>query len=137
MANASSEAFTVSVPEVRNYRFVQRLPGLLLFGSWFVVDYALLVPGERPNWTAMVIAGFFLAISVGLSIYGSRKEKDLVAVINDRFAEAFTARTGFEYPSDVNILEVQRSIAVRKADGSAVVWGVKKEKEGFSVSMAS
>jgi hypothetical protein len=137
MADASSEAFTVSVPEVRSYRFVQRLPRLLLFGSWLVVGYALFVPGERPNWPAMVIPGFFLAISVGLSIYGSRKEKDLVAVINDRFAEAFTARTGFEYPRDVNVLEVQRSIAVRKADGSAVVWGVKKGKEGFSVSMAS
>jgi hypothetical protein len=137
MADGSSKAFTVSVPEVRKYRFVQSLPRLLLCGSWFVVGSALFVPGERPNWPAMVIAGFFLAISVGFSIYGARKEKDLVAVINDRFAEAFTARTGFEYPRDVNVLEVQRSIAVRKADGSAVVWGVKKEKEGFSVSLAS
>jgi hypothetical protein len=137
MTDASGEAFAVSVPEVRNYRLFQRLPRLLLFGSWLVVGYALFAPGERPNWQAIVISGFFLAISVGLSIYGSRKEKELVAVINDRFAEAFTARTGFAYPRDVNVLEVQRSIAVRKADGSAIVGGVKKEKEGFSVYMAS
>lgn len=137
MAGSSSESFTVSVPEVRNYRFVQRLPSLLLFGSWLISGYALFVPGERPNWPAIVIAGFFLAIVCLVLCLWIAEKKDLVAVINDRFAEAFTARTGFEYPRDVNVLEVQQSIAVRKADGSAVVWGVKKEKEGFSVSLAS
>lgn len=138
MVGDSSRAFTVSVPEVRKYRFIQRLPKVLLVGSWIVVGYALFGPAERPNWLGMVIAGTFLAFSVGSSSpYVARQEKNLVAAINSRFAEVFTAKTGFEYPPDIDILEVKRTIAVRKDDGSVVLWGVQKEKNGLSVSLAS
>jgi len=99
MLDDNSRAFTVSVPEVRKYRFTQRLPNVFAFGGWIVACYALFGPAERPDWPGMAVAGTFLVFVVAASIYGSRKQKNLVAVINSRFAEVFTAKTGFEYPS--------------------------------------
>ncbi len=137
MVGDNNRAFTVSVPEVRTYSIIQRLPYVLFLGSWILVGYVLFGPAERPNWSGMVIAGTFLAVSVVSSIYGARKQKNLVAAINSRFAEVFATKTGFEYPRDIDILEVKRTIAVRNTDGSVVLWGVTKEKNGFSVSLAS
>jgi hypothetical protein len=61
------------------------------------------------------------------------RRKSLPPLINHRFAEEFAAHTHEEYPQDVDILKVQQSIAVRRADGSVRLWGVKREKDVFNV----
>ncbi|KIA74566.1 hypothetical protein ANMWB30_06770 [Arthrobacter sp. MWB30] len=73
------------------------------------------------------------ALFVAFSIYGWRKQKELVPLINQRFAAEFAARTKEDYPKDVDILKVQQSVAVMRADGSVRLWGVKRKKNVFNV----
>jgi hypothetical protein len=80
-----------------------------------------------------IVAGIAMALSFGLSAYEKRKWKGLAPLINRRFAEEFTAHTAYDYPQDVDILSVQRSIAVRRPDGSVLLWGVSRSKDSFIV----
>ncbi|MGO4856218.1 hypothetical protein [Arthrobacter sp. 2MCAF14] len=88
---------------------------------------------EIPKWPVFILAGIAIALSFGLSTYEKRQWKVLAPIINRRFAEEFTSHTEYDYPQDVDILSVQRSIAVRRPDGSVLLWGVSQSKDAFKV----
>lgn len=96
--------------------------GVDLFGAPGVPDLP---------WLSLALIPFVLCLAS--SIYGWRKQKELAPLINQRFAEEFAAHTQEDYPKDVDILKVQRSLAVKKADGSVRLWGVKRKKDVFNV----
>ncbi|OUM42635.1 hypothetical protein B8W73_07330 [Arthrobacter agilis] len=70
---------------------------------------------------------FFL--SMACFVYEWRKHKKLVPLINKRFAEELFNQTQQVYPEDVNILDVQRSVAVKRADGPISLWGIERKKD--------
>jgi hypothetical protein len=72
----------------------------------------------------LAIMGVAAVLTVGFFLYATRKQKALLPLINRRFAEEFTAHTGYEYPSHMDILAVKRTIPVRKDDGTVLLWGV-------------
>jgi hypothetical protein len=55
-----------------------------------------------------------------------RKQKVLRPLINRRFGEEFSTKTGHAYPENIDILAVKQTIAVRKDDGSVLLWGVNR-----------
>lgn len=88
---------------------------------------------EVPDLPWLSLGSIPFALFVVLTLYGWRKQKELEPLINQRFAEAFAAHTKEAYPKRVDILKVKRSVAVRRADGSVSLWGVKRKRDSFSV----
>jgi hypothetical protein len=127
------KAFTVPFPEARKIRTANTLWLVFFFLVWILWGVGLFGPPEIPNWALLTVMAIAFALSIGFSIYGTRKQKELAPVINHRFAEEFTAHTSDEFPQDVDILKVKRSVAVRRDDGSVLLWGVKRSKDAFNV----
>ncbi|WP_442545196.1 hypothetical protein ACSBOX_05840 [Arthrobacter sp. KN11-1C] len=125
--------FIVAFPEARKFRVVRIISGVCFLLVWFQSGVALFGTAELPKWPVFIVAGLALVLAFGLTMYERRKWKGLALVINRRFAEEFTAHTGYDYPQDVDILRVERSIAVRRPDGAVLLWGVSRSKVGFTV----
>lgn len=125
--------FTVAFPEARKYRAVRIMSGVFFLLFWILSGVTLFGSAELPKWPLFIVAGIAMAFSFGLSTYEKRKWKGLALIFNRRFADEFTAHTECDYPQDVDILSVQRSIAVRRLDGSVLLWGVSRSKDGFRV----
>ncbi|MDQ0619195.1 hypothetical protein [Arthrobacter globiformis] len=128
-----SAAFTVAFPEARKTRAVSTLASIFFFVFWVLWGIDLFGPPELPDLPWWTIGLIPLALFLGCSIYLWRKQKELATLINQRFAEEFVAHTEDAYPQDVDILKVQRSIAVRRDDGSTFLWGVERKKDAFNV----
>jgi hypothetical protein len=126
-------AFTVAFPEARKYRTAWYISAGFIVLFWILGGVILFGKISIPGWLAFTVAGIASALYVGSSIYERRTQKELALIINRRFAEEFTAHTHYDYPQDVDILMVNRSIAVRRDDGSVVLWGVKRSKDAFNV----
>lgn len=125
------EAFTVLLPEVRTHTILGYLPSIVLFLLWILNTLARIQ--DFPDVVLFAFLVFAGVLMIVLLSYRSRKRTELARIINARFGEEFTARTGFDYPSDVNILEVKQTVAVRTVEGPVFLWGVKKNKSGFRV----
>ncbi|MDQ0239276.1 hypothetical protein [Arthrobacter bambusae] len=126
-------AFTVTLPELRKFKTAGNISGPFFLLFWILLVLTEFGTTGIPSWLGFTVTGIVLALSTGFSIYGSRKRKQLAPVINRRFAEEFTARTGYEYPQDVDILSVKRTIAVRSLDGSVFLWGIRRAKDAVNV----
>lgn len=55
-----------------------------------------------------------------------RLDRELTLLINRRVAEEFALHAQEDYPRDVDILKVRRSLAVKRADGTVCLWGQRK-----------
>jgi hypothetical protein len=92
---------------------------------------------EVPREIALTAVGVAVLLAGGFALYASRKQKQLRPLINRKFAEEFTARTGYEYPHDIHILDLQRTIAIRKPDGSVLLWGINRSPDTVRVFPAT
>ncbi|MEV8148667.1 hypothetical protein AB0O52_11045 [Arthrobacter sp. NPDC080073] len=128
-------AFTVAFPEARKYRALRIISAVCFILFWILTGATLYgaAAAEIPKWPVFIVAGIALAAYLGFSTYEKRKLRELAPVISRRFAEEFTARTEYDCPQGVDILSVQRSIAVRRRDGSVLLWGVSRSKDAFNV----
>jgi hypothetical protein len=86
-----------------------------------------------PDLPWLTIALIPFALFLAFSIYGWRKQRELAPLINRRFADEFVAHTQEEFPQDVDVLKVRRSIAIKRPDGSVCLWGVKRSIDAFNV----
>lgn len=119
-----SNTFTVDLPEMRKYKTLDvawRLLFLFFWILWIVIFYG---NTEVPREISFATTGVALVLVGGFALYASRKQKALRPLIKRKFAEEFSAKTGHEYPQNIDILAVQRTIAVRKDDGSVLLWGI-------------
>jgi hypothetical protein len=129
----ASAAFAVAFPEANKTRTASTLATASFLAFWILWGIDSLGGSDVPDlpWFSLGLIPF--ALFVAFSIYGWRKQKELAPLINQRFAEEFYAHTKEDYPKDVDILKVQRSVAVKRADGSVHLWGVKRKKDVFNV----
>jgi len=119
-----SNTFTIALPEMRKYKVLDvswRLLFLVFWILWGVLSFGNI---EVPREIDFAIMGVAIVLPAGFAFYASRKQKELRPLINRRFAQEFSAQTGHEYPQDIDILTVKQTIAVRKEDGSVLLWGV-------------
>lgn len=87
------KAFTVPFPEARKIRTANTLWLVFFFLVWILLGVRLFGPPEIPGGPILTVMTIAFALSIGFSIYGTRKQKELGPVINHRFAEEFTAHT--------------------------------------------
>jgi hypothetical protein len=121
-----SNTFTIALPEMRKYKMLDvswRLLFLFFWILWGVISFGNV---EAPREIRFAIMGVAVVLAGGFAFYASRKQKALRPLINRRFAEEFSAKTGHEYPQNFDILTVKQTIAVRKDDGSVLLWGVNR-----------
>ncbi len=131
--NERSAAFTVAFPEARIPRTAGTLASVFFFVAWVLWGLAMFGPAGFSGKPFMTVAVIPFALFLACSIYGTRKQKELAPIINQRFAKEFVAHTKDAYPQDVDILTVQRSIAVKRDDGSVFLWGIDRKKDAFNV----
>ena len=131
--NERNAAFTVAFPEARKPRTAGTLASVFFFVTWILFGVAMFGPPGFSGLPWMAVSVIPFALSLACSIYGRRKQKELAPIINHRFAKEFVAHTKDAYPQDVDILTVQRSIAVMRDDGSVFLWGVDRKKDAFNV----
>lgn len=135
--NEGNTAFTVAFPEAKRTRTASTLATASFVVFWILWGGIDSFGGgsDVPDlpWFSLRLISF--ALFVAFSIYGWRKQKELAPpLINQRFAAEFAAHTKEDYPKDVDILKVQQSVAVMRADGSVRLWGgVKRKKNVFNV----
>lgn len=121
-----ANTFTVELPEMQKYKTLDIMWRLFFFLLWillWVILFGNIGISREVGMTALGVVG---VLTIGFSFYASRKQKALRPLINRRFAEEFNAHTGYEYPRGIDIMAVERTIAVRKDDGSVLLWGVKR-----------
>jgi hypothetical protein len=129
-----SNSFTIASPEMRKYKTLDvawRLLFLIFWILWTVIFYG---NSEVPREISFATTGAALVLAGGFAFYALRKQKALRPLINRKFAEEFTAKTGQEYPQNIDILAVQRTIAVRKDDGSVLLWGINRSTGSIKVT---
>ena len=122
MTNDQS-SFSVVVPEMGEYRRAGSIWRVFFILFWILSGYDIIVDSGIPDWLIMGALGLTLIALIGFVVYGSRRQKRLGPVINREFAKQFTEHTGFEYPSDVDVMDVRRTFPVHTAQGSVVLWG--------------
>lgn len=125
--------FTIAFPEARTCRTASAMSAVFFVIYWILFGVALFGPAQLPDLQFIIVGTIAFGLFLGSSIYTTRKQKELAPIINRRFAAEFTAHTAHDYPPDVDILKVKRSIAVRTNDGSVFVWGVERSKDAFTV----
>jgi hypothetical protein len=121
-------------PRREKTRRASALASVFFFVFWILWGVDLF---GRPEfafvpWRLVSLVPF--ALFVGCSMYGWRKRKELALIINHRFAQKFTVHTRDTYPKGVDILRVQRSLAVLRDDGSVFVWGVERKRTASTSS---
>jgi len=121
-----SNTFTIALPEMRKYKMLDVWRRLLFLVLWILLAVISFGNVEIPREISFVIIGVTAVLWGGFLFYSSRKQKALRPLINRRFAEEFSAKTGHEYPQNIDILEVKQTVAVRKEDGSVLLWGIKR-----------
>src|SRR5688500_13036555 len=118
--------FTVELPEMQKYKTLDIMWRLFFFLYWIVSGVIFFGNIGISREVGLAALGVVGVLTIGFSFYASRKQKALRPLINRRFAEEFSARTGYEYPRGIDIMAVERTIAVRKDDGSVLLWGVRR-----------
>ena len=126
-------AFTVAFPEARKTRIASTLATVFFLVFWILWGLDSFGAPGVPDLPWFLIGLIPFALFLGFSTYAWRKQKELAPLINQRFADEFIAHTKDAYPQDVDILKVQRSIAVKRTDGSVFLWGVNRKKDTFNV----
>lgn len=129
-----SNTFTIALPEMRKYKVLEVSWRLLFFVFWILWGVLSFGNIELPREMVFAIMGVAIVLTGGFAFYASRKQKALRPLINRRFAEEFSAKTGHEYPQNIDILTVKQTIAVRKEDGSVLLWGVNRSTGSVLVS---
>lgn len=126
-------AFTVAFPEARRTRTASTIATASFCVFWILWGIDLFGSAGKPELPWFTIALVPFGLFLGCSIYVRRKQKELALLINHRFADEFVAHTQDPYPQDVDVLKVKRSIAVKRPDGTVVLWGVERKKDAFNV----
>lgn len=129
-----SNTFTIAIPEMRKYKTLDvawRLLFLIFWILWTVIFYG---NTEVPREISFATMGVALVLAGGFAFYASRKQKALRPLINRKFAEEFNVKTGHEYPPNIDIMDVKRTVAVRKDDGSALLWGINRSTGSIKVT---
>ncbi|MDO6142150.1 hypothetical protein [Paenarthrobacter aurescens] len=129
-----SSGFRIELPELRKYKTLDIAWRLLFILFWISSGILLIGDIEVSRETSLVITGTGVVLAGGFAFYASRKQKTLRPLINRRFAAEFSTQTGYEYPGDIDILEVKRTIAVRRDDGSVLLWGVNRSTGSVTVT---
>lgn len=125
----SRTAFTVPFPEARKTRLARLLSMIFFLVYWVLWGLSLYGPPVTAHLPLRAIGTIPFLLFVACFVYEWRKHKKLVPLINKRFAEELFNQTQQVYPEDVNILDVQRSVAVKRADGSISLWGIERKKD--------
>ncbi|MFE4835921.1 hypothetical protein ACFRAU_14730 [Arthrobacter sp. NPDC056691] len=128
------KSFTIALPEMRKYKVLDIAWRLLFLVLWIVWGVIFFGNAEGPREINLAVMGVAVVVTGGFVLYASRQQKALRPLINRRFAEEFRAQTGHEYPLDVDILVVKQSIAVRKDDGSVLLWSVNRSTGAIEVT---
>jgi len=133
----SPESFTF--PEMGTYwRFtlVRKILSVSMACAYFAGELITRYTRASDFW---VLAGFLAygaAAGITALAYYGRVNK-MRGVINQKFAIQFMFRTGYPpYPEDVDVLEVKKTVAVRKDDGAVQLWRVKRKRDMFIISPA-
>jgi hypothetical protein len=129
-----SNTFEIDLPEMRKYKTLDvswRLLFLIFWILWGVIWFGNI---EVPREIRFAIMGVVLVLAAGFAFYASRKQKALRPLINRRFAEEFSTKTGHAYPQNIDILAVRQTIAVRNDDGSVLLWGVNRSMGSVTVT---
>jgi hypothetical protein len=132
-----SSAFRIELPELRKYKTLDIASRLIFLIFWILWGVLLFGDTEVSRETSLVMMGIGVVIAGGFALYAFREQKTLRPLINRRFAAEFSAQTGYEYPRDIDILEVKRTIAVRRDDGSVLLWGVNRSTGSVKVFPAA
>ena len=93
-----STAFTVAFPEAKKTRTASALATASFLVFWILWGIDSFGGSDFPDlpWFSLGLIPF--ALFVASSIYGWRKRKELAPLINQRFAEEFSAHTNEDYP---------------------------------------
>lgn len=135
-----AESFTFTFPEMRSYWRCTLLRTSFSLTVGFGYLAGTLVARYTHAADAWAVAAFLVYLAVaGISAltYYSRINK-MRATINQKFAIQFMFRTGYPpYPEDVDVLEVKKTVAIRKDDGAVELWRVKRKRDMFIISPAN
>lgn len=126
--------FTIALPEMRTYKKLDISWRLLFVVFWILLGVTSFGNLGLSREVGFVVTGVALCLSAGFAFYSSRKQKTLRPLINRRFAEELRAKTGHEFPLDVDILKVNQSVAVRNEDGTARLWSVQRSSHQVVLS---
>jgi hypothetical protein len=121
-----SNTFTIDLPEMRTYKTLDVSWRLLFLVFWILSLVLSFGNIEVPREISFAIMGVALVLTAGFAFYASRKQKLLRPLINRRFGEEFSTKTGHAYPENIDILAVKQTIAVRRDDGFVLLWGVNR-----------
>jgi len=130
----SAESFTF--PEMHSYwRDTARYRAFTVVLTVVMPAY-FLVSGHRSTENVWVLPACWAVAGISALGYYSGVNK-MREAINQKFAIQFMFRTGYPpYPEDIDVLEVKKTIAVRKDDGDVQLWRVKRKRDTFIISPA-
>lgn len=129
-----SNTFTVALPEMRTYKMLDVAWRLLFLVFWILSGILSFGNIELPRDRAFAIMAVAIVLTGAFAFYAYREQKALRPLINRRFAEEFSAKTGHEYPQNINILTVKQTVAVRRDDGSVLLWAVNRSAGGVIIT---
>lgn len=126
-------SFTVAFPEARKARAASTVSFAFFLIFWILWGVDLFGTQGVPNFPWLIFAMISFLLFAAMAIYSGRLGRELALVINRRVAKEFALHTQEDYPSNVDILKVKRSLAVKRADGTVSVWGVQRKRDVFTL----
>jgi hypothetical protein len=127
-------------PAIHTYWLIGVWQNLILAGLWLMPISAAFIIGQDQIWdgaSAVPLITIFSGVALILSLAGGSEQKKLIPAINERFAVEFMLRTGYPpYPEDVDVLQVQDTVAVRDEEGHIHLWRVRRQRDIFTIEPA-
>lgn len=137
------EAMSFSFPAIHTYWLIGVWQNVILVGFWLMSTFGVLNIGQSRIWdggfAAPLVTAFITlgGLNVLLSIFGGSEQRKLIPAINERFAVEFMLRTGYPpYPEDIEVLQVQDTVAVRNEKGAIQLWSVRRRRDVFTIKPA-
>lgn len=124
-------SFTVAFPEARKARAASTMATVFFLIFWILWGIDLFGAQGVPDFPWLIFAMISFLLFAATSIYSGRLDRELTLLINRRVAEEFALHAQEDYPRDVDILKVRRSLAVKRADGTVSLWGVQGKRDVF------
>lgn len=121
----------VAFPEARKARAASTVATVFFLIFWILWGVDLFGARRVPDIPWLIFAMISFLLFAATSIYSGRLGRELALLINRRAAEEFALHTQEDYPREVDILKVKRSLAVKRADGTVSVWGVRRKRDVF------
>ena len=131
----SSESF--AFPEMRaywRYTLLRKILSVSMAVAYFAGVLITRYTNAADAWTVAGFLSYGAVAGISALAYYSRVNK-MREAINQKFAIQFMFRTGYPpYPEDIDVLEVKKTVAVRKDDGDVQLWRVKRKRDTFIIS---